>query len=426
MKRNLLKKAGLGIIAMMLVTIAQGQTWVSIPTPVSTNLILQDLSFPSGQSSIGYMGGTNVTYNGKGKVLKTTDGGDSWVVEWESEVSGTGVTSLHFFTTMTGFAGTMAGNLLKTVDGGTNWTSTDIDPDTDQGELTDMEFYDADNGIIVSQWGGIYVTSDGGDTWTVASTNYMNGQDAFYASASTLFTAGNNQEIYKSTDGGDTWTFSFQGPDGGMNQYVNLGVFFIDANNGVVTSEDGAYFVTTDGGDSWTNETIVGQSGLMRGIYMFDVDNIYICATPGEVLSTTDGGSNWTSDYSDFNPSFYKIKFTSNGTGFVCGSGSTGGTILKMDPNGLGIEELAVNNWNIFPNPSNNFVNIKFDLSSEGNITFNIINTMGQVVITEVIMNTTGQQQHRMNLENLSEGSYILTLEMNGEVLKTENIQIIR
>ena len=51
---------------------------------------------------------------------------------------------------------------------------------------------------------------------------------------------------------------------------------------------------------------------------------------------------------------------------------------------------------------------------------------MGQVVITEVVMKTTGQQQHRMNLENLSEGSYILTLEMNGKIIKTDNIQVIR
>ena len=426
MKRNLLKKAGLGIIAILFVTVVQSQTWVSITTPVSTNLILEDLSFPSGQSSIGYMGGTNVTYNGKGKVLKTTDGGDTWVVQWESEVSGTGVTSMHFFTTMTGFAGTMAGNLLKTVDGGTNWTSTDIDPDVNQGELTDMEFYDADNGIVVSQWGGIYVTSDGGDTWTVASTNYMGAQDAFYANSTTLFAVGNNQNIYKSSDGGDTWTFSFQGPDGGANQYINLGVFFIDANNGVVTSEDGAYFVTTDGGDSWTNETIVGQSGLMRGVYMFDVDDIYVCATPGEVLSTTDGGSNWTSEYYDFNPSFYKIEFTSDGTGFVCGSGSTGGTILKMNPNGLGIEEVAVNSWNVFPTPSNDYVNVKFELSAEGNVNVNIINTIGQVVLTENLMSTMGQQELRLNLSTLAEGSYILSLELNGEIIKTDNIQIIR
>ncbi len=424
--RNLLIKVSLGILASMFVIVAQGQTWESISTPVSTNLILQDISFPAGQSDIGYTGGTNVTYNGKGKVLKTTDGGDTWVVQWESEESGTGITSIYFETTMIGFAGTMAGNLLKTVDGGTNWTSTDIDLTINQGELTDMEFYDAENGVVLSQWEGIYVTSDGGDTWTVASTNYMTAQDVYYANSTTLFAVGGNQNIYKSTDGGDTWTFSFQGPNGGANQWINLGVYFMDANNGIVTSEEGQYFVTTDGGDTWTTESIVGQSGLMRGCYMVDTDNIYVCATPGEVFSTNDGGSIWTSEYYDFNPSFYKIKFTSNGTGFVCGSGSTGGTILKMDPNGLGIEEVAVNNWNVYPTPATNLINVNFELRKEGKMSINIINTVGQVVLTERLVGIVGSQQHRINLDNISEGSYILSLEMNGMMIKTDKIQIIR
>lgn len=303
------------------------QGWESISTPVPTNLILYDISFPTGQDSIGYVGGSNVTYNGKGKILKTTDQGSSWQVIYESDVNGTGVTSIFFLTPLHGFAGLMGGNVMTTTDGGMNWNSIDIDPTTDQGEIGDLEFYDADNGVALSIWGGIYTTVNGGATWTVATTNYIGGMDLVYADENTLFAVGNGQKIYKSTDKGKNWYENYTGPS---PFYVNLGVHFADTNNGLVTSEEGNVFVTADGGNSWNNYTVAGQFGLMRGAWVFDADNMYATGTPGEVFKSTDGGVNWVSDGGvNPQPSYYKIKFTDNGTGFVCGSGSTGGTILR-------------------------------------------------------------------------------------------------
>lgn len=426
MIKDLPKKIALGLLAIGITSIAHSQTWESIDTPVSSNLILQDISFPDDQSEIGYTGGTNVTYNGKGKVLKTTDGGDTWVVQWESEVNGTGVTSLHFFTTSHGFAGTMAGNLMETVDGGTTWTSVDIDPNENQGEITDLDFYDSDNGAMVTQWGGIYITDDGGATWTVASTNYMTSIDLFYASETTLFAAGFSQEIYKSTDGGDTWEFSYQGPNGAIDQYVNLGVFFIDANNGIVTSEEGNYFQTSDGGDTWEEGSVTGQFGLMRGIYMFDIDNYYICATPGEVFSTTDGGSDWTSEYYDYDPSFYKILFTSDGTGFVCGSSSTGGTILKQEPTGVGISENERISLNVFPNPANNKLNVQLDLDQASVLTFSFTSMDGRLVMEEQLQIAQGNINKVLDVSTLSEGSYILSIKDKQEMIAVKQIQILK
>ena len=302
------------------------QGWETISTPVTTNLILYDISFPDGQDNIGFTGGSNVTYNGKGKILKTTDQGSNWEVIYESDVNGTGVTSIFFLTTEHGFAGLMGGNVMITTDGGLNWSSSDIDPLTDQGEVGDLEFFDANNGVAVTIWGGIYTTTDGGASWTVATTNYIGGHDVAYADANTLFAVGNDQKIYKSIDGGKNWSQIYSG----TFQQINLGVHFADANNGLVTSEEGAVFVTADGGNTWNNYTVAGQFGLMRGAWVLDENNMYATGTPGQVFKTVDGGMNWTMDSPvDPNPSYYKIKFTANGTGFVCGSGSTGGTILR-------------------------------------------------------------------------------------------------
>jgi len=425
MIKNLRKNILLLAMAALSSALVNAQSWDTIPTPVSTNLILQDIVFPAGQSSVGYTGGTNVTYNGKGKILKTTDGGDTWVVQWESDVIGTGVTSLHFFDTMNGFAGTMSGDIMKTTDGGSTWISSDIDPLVDQGELSDLDFYDEDNGALVSQWNGIYFTNDGGETWTVASTNYLGAIDLYFATSTVVFAVGYDQNIYKSEDGGETWTFSFQGPDGQVNQYINLGVYFLDENNGIVTSEDGAYFTTNDGGASWSEETIPNQSGLMRSAYMFNVNDIYICATPGEVFNTADGGIAWESEYFNINPAFYKITFTSDGTGFVCGSASNGGTILKMDPTGVGVNELELVELELYPNPSSDLINIQFSLNNSTAINANILDSNGKIVMSETIQARSGENRNQFNVSQLSKGSYILSLASENSVIQSRRFQII-
>lgn len=307
------------------------QEWVSIDTPVSENLIIYDISFPTGQNDVGFAVGSNVTYNGQGTVLKTVDGGLTWEVVWESADSGTGMESVYFLNTMIGYVGTMGGDIMKTTNGGTDWTSFDFDDDADQGSVLDIEFFDNSNGVLCTQWGGVYISSNSGSTWNPGA-GIVNLQDLCYADATTLFGAQNGETIRKSTDGGMTWSTSYTG----SNMFAaTLGVHFSDIDNGLVTSEEGTVFVTHNSGDSWEEQSVPGQFGLMRGAWVFDADLMYATGTPGQVYVTEDGGDNWVTDSEiDFDPSYYKIKFTENGTGFVVGSGGNGGTILRKDPPG--------------------------------------------------------------------------------------------
>jgi photosystem II stability/assembly factor-like uncharacterized protein len=333
MKLGILHQAFLSLICCAMLSIgASAQEWQSIETPVETNLILYDISFPAGQNDIGYVVGSNVTYNGKGKILKTVNGGWDWEVIWESEVNGTGMESVFFVTTQIGYAGNADGSVMKTVNGGANWTTTDFDPGSDQGSILDIEFFNAMNGVLSSQWEGIYVTSNGGNTWTQATTNYIGAQDICYSSSTTLFGVGLGQVIYKSTNGGMTWTLNYTGNN--MFWY-NLGVHFSDQMNGLVTSEEGTVYVTNNGGNSWTEQNVDGQYGLMRGAWVNDANSMYATGTPGQVYVTVNGGLNWMTDSPlEFDPSYYKIIFTENGTGYVCGSGATGGTILRKGSGG--------------------------------------------------------------------------------------------
>lgn len=416
------------VIASLLgAQVANAQNWTAISTPVTTNLILYDIDFPAAQDDIGYAGGSNVTYNGHGTLLRTVDQGNTWSVAWSSTASGTGITALYFLNADTGFAGTQGGNLMKTTDGGTTWSSTDFDSANDQGDINDLQFHDADHGVLTTSYNGIYHTADGGATWEPATTNPGMGQYALcYADATTLFSCGNNQSIYKSTDGGDTWTSSYQG----TFQTVSLGIDFLDADHGMVTSEEGAYFKTTDGGATWMPGTIPNQSGLMRGVVMLDVDNIFVCATPGQVFRTVDGGTTWMDDSGvNFDPSYYAILFTPNGTGFVSGSGATGGTILKRAPITTAVADQKIGDagFSIYPNPVSNSLTVEFNTPISDRVDITVVNGLGEVVKTkQASPKDGGTSRTVLDLSRFAAGMYTVDLITGGSVIGSRSISVTR
>jgi photosystem II stability/assembly factor-like uncharacterized protein len=393
---------------------------------VATNLILYGIDFPADQDDIGYAGGSSVTYNGKGTILKTLDQGDTWNVIWSSTVNGTGVCSMYFLNVDTGFVGTQGGAVMRTTDGGANWTSVDLDTNNDQGDVHDVTFRDADHGVVVTAYNGVYRTVDGGATWVPATTNPAVGQfEVCYAGGSTLFSCGNNQSIYKSVDDGDTWTSSYQG----LFQTVSLGIHFLDANNGMVTSEEGMYFKTTNGGATWTAGTILNQFGLMRGVVMLDANNIFVCATPGQVFRTVDGGANWTDDSGvNPNPSYYDITFTPNGTGFVSGSGATGGTILKRSPLSTAVEdrEVPFHSVMVYPNPVAEVLTVECATEVSGPVDVRLINGLGALVMTKQVASTAdGRMLTQLDVSQVAPGLYTIDLVGRGGVRVSRHISVV-
>ena len=310
-----MKKTVISTIAIMLLfaTNMAAQGWNTLTT--GTTKIIYDISFPPGQNNVGYGGAMQGTYNGEGAVIKTTDGGDTW-----SEVlggSGTdGIEAVCFTSADTGFIAGWNDYFAKTTDGGTTWT--DVTVGSGNWYFRDIEFWDADNGIAVSSLsaGGsaVYVTDDGGDNWSTASGVSINIQDAAYASASTLFAVGGDEKIIKSTDNGNTWSVIYTG----TFQYVFFGVDF-DGDYGVVGGEDGKIRHTTDGGSSWS-EYATGYHNF-HGVDVVNSDSSFVAGTDEDIYKTTDGGSSWAiEDNGPGASSYYKVKFSDNGTGYVCGS----------------------------------------------------------------------------------------------------------
>jgi len=143
------------------------------------------------------------------KTLKTTDGGISWSLVFDSisTIYPTVMEAMSFVNENTGFkAGWYAGLLMKTNTGANKWDAV-VQDTINQGQILDLHIE-------------------------------KNMPNAYYAS-------GWYGEIYKSTDGGNNW-FSLVS---GVNNTTNLtGIYFINNLTGWVVGYYGTILKTTSGG----------------------------------------------------------------------------------------------------------------------------------------------------------------------------------
>jgi photosystem II stability/assembly factor-like uncharacterized protein len=195
--------------------------------------------------------------------------------------------------------------ILKTTNGGTTWVrQTNLD--SSLGTLNDVFFTDQNNG-----WGPyvqeIMHTSDGGSTWTAQTVpaGDIELYSVFFLDSSVGWACGVNYDIadvcmLNTTDGGANWS----------SQTISLGetgilysVYFIDENNGwaVGNSEDSLVsiiFKTTNGGTTWTLQSQSFSNEYYQGVKFKDLNTGWIVGLNGSspvVYYTSNAGGSWTS-----------------------------------------------------------------------------------------------------------------------------------
>ena len=215
---------------------AQGWQWVNS----GFSEIIFDMSFPPGQSDIGFAVGSTLTSGGDGIVLKTTNGGSTWTKISADTIPG--LKAVCFTSVNVGYAGGFQNFLMKTTDGGSTWSKMVVD--SKLWYFNNIEFWDANTGVVVSYPSSVYRTSDAGATWGPCFGLKHSVEDICYADATTLFLVGSDERIYKSTNSGFYWAEV----DSGLAQHLFLGVEFYNSSYGIVTGEDGRVVVTTNGG----------------------------------------------------------------------------------------------------------------------------------------------------------------------------------
>jgi len=244
------------------------------------------------------------------KMMKTTDGGETWTVKDIAAAKGRISYDIHAFDentaciTSQNFTNGGRG-IFRTTDGGDTWTET-FNSSAGGGAF---HFFDNQEGVCVNYNGGKWIarTADGGATWALVSPanipNLLTGEGSGFSSASSaLGTFGNSVwfgtgkgRLLKSDDRGQTWSAHSTGL-GSNSQLQSMGLR--DEKNGLAVvwqPSASTYEIvrTSDGGLTWAK---TGNFGFPE-VDAVPCSNTFVAFeywTGKRTAISTDLGQTWT------------------------------------------------------------------------------------------------------------------------------------
>lgn len=192
-----------------------------------------------------------------GMVLRTEDGGDSWVMQREASMEDRPLFGVHFFDAQNGVAVGLWSLVLTTTDGGKNWKQLALAAPPG-AKKADLNLY----GLFTGAGGELYATSergtllrstDRGRSWSYIATGY---RGSFWTgtglSDGSVVVAGLRGTIYRSPNGKDGWTKVESGTSASITSIK------VRRENGhdtiVATAVDGAVLRSGDVGASFQRE----------------------------------------------------------------------------------------------------------------------------------------------------------------------------
>lgn len=213
-----------------------------------------------------------------GRIYRSTDAGATWTLMASGQSTSNYITDIHFVDTQIGYASAYGGGkVLKSIDGGLTWVSIAPDPLV---FIRDLHFTDALTGVAVGHAGHIIRTSDGGDTWAFMPSNTTYNLTSLAVQGNHMVACGWWGRVVHSSDGGLTWTEQHFGPD-------HTTVTLTPSGFGLMGSI-GKIYRTTDFGATWSLFKDGASSASINKIAA--VGQTAITST---ALRTTNGGNTW-------------------------------------------------------------------------------------------------------------------------------------
>lgn len=266
-----------GSDANMYYTTDFGSSW-SLHLGGIANSSLNKVSFANNNIgvAVGMMGGYNA-------IVRTTDGGRTWVNILANSASSSGLLGIHLLPNGMGCLGGSTGINAHTDNFGQTFTYPSIRPTV---AVRAVWAFDEDRYILGGGYinAGFYKTTNGGAT---AFTYIPSGNvyDFYFPSDSIGYAVGEGGFVAKTTDQGNSWNSISTGylSDNDCVYFVNDTIGYVGAG--------GPALKTTDGGVSWTAVYPAGTSVV--SLIFCTPDSGYAITYNGYLLKTIDGGANW-------------------------------------------------------------------------------------------------------------------------------------
>ena len=282
-----------------------------------------------------------------GRMLKTSDGGETWFPLGEvarqigglffvDSVTGWGIRSLSYYQS----------EIVRTTDGGTTWIGCVVDVN---GGLGSLFFIDSETGWVVGTDNYIYKTTNGGNAWFRQS---ISGNISNCQLTSVCFTDSLTGNIagwhifLRTTDGGDNWM---------IEEYQSrpsiLSVCFANRDAGWRVGEHGSIEKTVDGGKTWIYQSKTSSSDEFVSVDFVDRYLGWVLS-PSSIFHTSDGGSNWRRQYFSnnipFTPRLNQLFFIDALNGWAVGADYASGwraAILHTSDGGNHWEKQPTERW---------------------------------------------------------------------------------
>lgn len=377
-----------------------------------------------------------IAVGNSGTILKTVDGGTTWVnlnfssPEDLNSVALTGTDTIYAAGT-----GSFGPTVYRSTDAGISWQKALINNST-------ISVCTSPDGDVFAAGDFIHRSQDGGETW---ATPYTVGPTVIPFSIQagdnpTIHMGGNvagivtySAIIARTVNGGATFwdfdvfsfpnanalsAFSFTHADTGY-LFTNAYDFFNPNDSSQLIRVFNFQLVPALGTDSmwiFNYEAL----DLLFGDYVNDCKFFkdhtgYAVGQKGIVYRTADGGITWVNDYTD-SIELFALYMTSENTGYAVGAG---GTILKRD-NATQVEAIKIQSGNLslFPNPAADQTMISFSVEEEKAATLRVIDVTGKICKqVEGIHVSKGMNQIPLDLKLLSPGTYVVSILTNGAEL---------
>lgn len=349
-----------------------------------------------------------VVVGANGTILKTTDGGETWLqkpsgttlnlgkVQFTSPEIGYIITS--------GFESTM----LKTVNGGETWTSKNI------GEITFLSGLSClnNNTIFLSGSDKLLLSENGGNSFDVVNSDFDYEQILFVNNEVGFAWNQLNGYLSRTENGGGIW---IETPEVSPVNFLNEEIGFYYAEGLFKTIDGGEIFDLLNPGAAGglTNILAVNENtvwGILPGTLNWDP------SSQGIIKITYSDISPYTEYiWFDDNPEIdmLSIHFADENTGYIAGFKNGKGTIWKnetgintMDTN----EQERNNEIKVYPNPVTNELNIIFEKPIKADIS--LVDIMGK----KVYFKTFYEDQVKINTSSFPKGTYILSVKTENKI----------
>jgi len=360
----------------------------------------------------------SICYFGDYHVLRTTNGGNNWKLK---KISQTGVLSLKSIFAInknTALGCSYEGKVIKTTDGGDTWYTV---PTGTNVTLSKVFFRDSLNGWITGFYGTILRTTDGGESWVKTEHNLGTLQTVFFINKNVGWVGSDN--LYYTQNGGQNWYLSQN-----ISETVT-DIQFIDSLKGWCSTRTGVY-QSNNGGISWVK--IMNMPEIAVSVKFFDAMTGYVIDYLGSLYKTTNGGGSWSFQgnlgyrpeaFNFYNP---QIGWVINYSGRIWGMGiKPDYTVLDEAVTDIPKDLFLTQN---FPNPFNPTTKIRYSIPQNESLpaSLKVYNLMGEEVIT--IFNEVkqaGDYEIEFDASSLPSGVYFYQLRVK-DFIETKKMLLIK